>query len=367
MTNKIICTAKRIQTTETENSKRNEPEVPLAPENIYIKQMIKQSDLNTPIGQIQTKVISKKALLEIINDIYKSKETQDRKNSENKLPRETMEQHMYNYLNHKYGLKRLIIEWALGIINSIKLYAKENSEICLFGKILRNELEENLIKIMQKMKTAFEDLIKIYLSEVFPAKDKDSIHSIFLTFKNNQVYLDENIWKYMVAMLYNSNKKDYEILSQKIENFIRNKIEGGIQQENYDTKKRMSKDERMMLEQIKAENKILYKDLFELILAFQIKVRSRYLRNFINIFRSIDSDFNGIININQFREFCRMCQLFSEDDENAEEKIEALVDDIDPNGNNMVTFSEIVEEFEKIELENGYNALDKISMLKREN
>jgi len=29
---------------------------------------------------------------------------------------ETMEQFMYTYLNQKYGLKTLIVEWASGII-----------------------------------------------------------------------------------------------------------------------------------------------------------------------------------------------------------------------------------------------------------
>ena len=50
-----------------------------------------------------------------------------------------MEQHMYTYLNQKYGLKNLIIEWASSIINAIKLYSSEDSDINLFGKILRKQ------------------------------------------------------------------------------------------------------------------------------------------------------------------------------------------------------------------------------------
>ena len=33
-----------------------------------------------------------------------------------------MEQYMYTYLNQRYGLKNLIIEWAAAIINAIKMY-----------------------------------------------------------------------------------------------------------------------------------------------------------------------------------------------------------------------------------------------------
>jgi hypothetical protein len=50
-----------------------------------------------------------------------------------------MEQYMYTYLNQRYGLKNLIIEWAAAIINGIKKYSKEDHSVCLFGKILRNE------------------------------------------------------------------------------------------------------------------------------------------------------------------------------------------------------------------------------------
>ena len=59
-----------------------------------------------------------------------------------KQPRETMEQYMYTYLNQKYGLKSLIIEWAASIITGIKNYAKDDHHVNLFGKILRNECDE---------------------------------------------------------------------------------------------------------------------------------------------------------------------------------------------------------------------------------
>jgi len=49
---------------------------------------------------------------------------------------------MYCFLNQKYGLKSLIIEWATAIINGIALYAKEDNDIAVFGKILRNECDE---------------------------------------------------------------------------------------------------------------------------------------------------------------------------------------------------------------------------------
>lgn len=78
----------------------------------------------------------------MIKEIYSSKELYDQKYLEAKLPRETMEQHMYTYLNQKYGLKRLIIEWATAIINGIKKFSKDENDVAVFGKILRNECDE---------------------------------------------------------------------------------------------------------------------------------------------------------------------------------------------------------------------------------
>ena len=49
---------------------------------------------------------------------------------------------MYTFLNQKYGLKNLIIEWATAIINGIRKYDNEDNDIAVFGKILRNESDE---------------------------------------------------------------------------------------------------------------------------------------------------------------------------------------------------------------------------------
>jgi hypothetical protein len=50
---------------------------------------------------------------------------------------------MYSHLNHKYGLKNLALEWAAGIVSAVKIYAKEDPDVLLFGKILKNEFEED--------------------------------------------------------------------------------------------------------------------------------------------------------------------------------------------------------------------------------
>ncbi len=74
-----------------------------------------------------------------------------------------MEQHMYTYLNQKYGLKSIIIEWASNIINGIKIFSSEDSEICLFGKILRNEIEEDARLIYSDVQKSILEYLKYYI------------------------------------------------------------------------------------------------------------------------------------------------------------------------------------------------------------
>lgn len=74
--------------------------------------------------------------------MYAQKAKFDKKQQESKAPCETMEQYMYTYLNQKYGLKALIIEWASNIISAVKTYLTADHEITLFAKILKNECDE---------------------------------------------------------------------------------------------------------------------------------------------------------------------------------------------------------------------------------
>lgn len=79
-----------------------------------------------------------------------------------------MEQFMYTYLNQRYGLKNLTIEWAAAIINGIKNYQKEDHEVALFGKILRNECDEEFRFIQDTVKETVYALLKALIREKHP-------------------------------------------------------------------------------------------------------------------------------------------------------------------------------------------------------
>jgi hypothetical protein len=116
---------------------------------------------NNIIEDTNYRMLTIKQTTELIDAIYESKLKCDQKYIESKLPRETMEQHMYTFLNTKYGLKSLIIEWATAIINSIKRFNAQDNDIAVFGLILRNECDEEFRFVQTQVKSTIRELLKV--------------------------------------------------------------------------------------------------------------------------------------------------------------------------------------------------------------
>ena len=155
-------------------------------------------DLKIVVGPISKREMTLRQLLEIINDIYNSKLENDKKLVNNRQQKLTMEQFLYHYLNNKYGLKNLVIEYASCIIQGIKDFSKKNSEILLFGKILRNEIEEQEILIVAKLKETINELLYVYYQNKFQYKSKKDIENMVKKCKTG--LLNEEQWKNTITI-----------------------------------------------------------------------------------------------------------------------------------------------------------------------
>ena len=120
---------------------------------------------NQNIGQTNLRILTLKQLKELFEDIYAQKAKFDKRVQEGKVTRETMEQFMYTYLNTKYGLKNLIVEWACGIVNGIRKFASKDNDVALFGLVLRNECDEEFKLVQNQVKTTIRELLKVKLSK----------------------------------------------------------------------------------------------------------------------------------------------------------------------------------------------------------
>ena len=360
------------------------------------------------------KILSLKMTKDIMNEIYNSKIIFDRKCYENGKPRETLEQHMYTYLNQKYGLKTLVIDWASSIINAIKLYSSEDCEISLFGKILRNEQEENSRLILTKLQDDISDLLEYYLQSKNPLKSKKEIKKLLLQKKNG--ILTEEEWKGIIFYIY--SEEDAKKLENKITHFIQKQKEkeknnkiyeplpintvSDINQTYYNTgnnyllsgtsasefknnssnylvthgSKRMTRRDMFNLFKFQEDDCILYKKFIKIVGDYQIKDREKYLKNFVQLFRKYDTDFDGVLNENEFIDMIKeipYCQ------NNMDDYIFRFLSTIDPFNNKKITFNEcvslfsmeIIDENENINInqdkdndkkENDINNVDKVGV-----
>ena len=287
------------------------------------------------VSPVCNRVFTIKMMKEIINDIYHSKAEFDKKSEENKLPKETLEQHMYTYLNQKYGLKSIIIEWASNIINGIKIFSSEDSEICLFGKILRNEIEEDARLIYSRLNKCILEYLKYYFKSKHPYKSATDINNMIKEKKSNKM-LTEDEWKKIINYLYNS--EDAKILEEKVNDVIRKKY----YKSKLDTDKKLTREEIIQLSKMKDEFNIPLKDLVKILHEFQIKLREKYLKKFVILFKNVDKDNNGIINEEEFVNLLYNMNIFGEQ---LKIRIVELLTQIDPYNNKQITFSECVNLF----------------------
>ena len=283
------------------------------------------------------KVLTIKMTKDIINEIYASKVQYDKKCIENKLPRETMEQHMYTYLNNKYGLKKLIIEWASSIINAIKLYSKEDSDIKLFGFIMRNEQEEESRFILSKLRSTISDLLEYYIKSKNPFKSANEIKKMLK--KKKEGILDEEEWKGIIYYIYTN---DGELIENKIIEFITRNNSRNNSSTSLSSKKRLTREQIFNMSKVKNEMTIAYEDFIKVVSEYQIMSRAKYLSNFVDLFKSVDSDNDGVIDEKEFNELLNNLPI---EKENINDYSLKLLEILDPFNNNKITFSECVSLF----------------------
>lgn len=243
-----------------------------------------------------------KQLKDYIDQINASKEKYDLKCNESHLPRETMEMHMYTYLNQRYGLSNLIIESAAAIIKAMQKYMHEDNDVAVFTKVFRNEIDEEFRKVQTQIKETVADLLRIHLKSKHRLKS-DEVITEHLKRKTTG-HLSQDEWKSVVKYMY--SEEDSTTLSEVI----------------HDTE---------------GSSPVAYGDFVKVLLDFQLHGHDRFLMRFREIFQSIDIDSDGVLNEEEFRDLVHRVSPTRNDDEIAEQ-----LESLDPNREKRITFSDAV-------------------------
>ena len=327
---KTISELSYIKENNQNNNFLNEPSLSYQPSLSNLSQYtnitnINPRDLKIVVGPLSKRDYSLRQLLETINDIYNSKLENDKKLTQNHQQKLTMEQFLYHYLNNKYGLKNLVIEYASGIIQGIKDFSKKNSEVLLFAKILRNELEEQEILIISKLKETINDFLIYYYQNKYQYKSKNEVEILVQKCKTG--ILVEDQWKNIVGYLFSENENDLTNLIQRIQKYI-------------------DKQNSTIESNKKYGNSISYNKFIQLVIDYQIKLRSLYLKNFNHIFKMLDTDHNGIIFDYEFVKLVEMANVYSTREE-IEIKTHNMLKELDKYGNKNIIYNDIIELWSK--------------------
>lgn len=151
--------------------------------------------------------------------MYLQKVKFDKKCEDSHVPKETMEQYMYTYLNQKYGLKSLIVEWAASIINAVKTYLREDHEVTLFAKILKNECDEEFRLIQLHVKDTLLQLVKVIYKDKYPQKSEPDV--LRYLEQTQQGKIEDWIWLKILDKMYED--QDSSTLQGQIREVIENR------------------------------------------------------------------------------------------------------------------------------------------------
>ena len=285
--------------------------------------------------KMNPRIISLKNLLDIINQIYKLRSTRIEKQNQGVYNKGTLEQDFYAYLKSRYGLKNLIIEWSINILSSIQAYYEINGEVYLFALILKNELDEDSIEILNKIKTTMNNILNlIYDYNISKIKD----------IKQNKEFINENEWKAIGNLLYNDEDQMKNQFINEVDSFINKLI----------------KDKKIIE---KIDKKILFEDFVNILIIFNMKLRKKYLYNLFVLFSKEDSKKTGIINLENFKQLIKNSDIIK-DEKKIEEVTEKLIEILGQEESGQITFTDVVEILENLNLitEKGkIKFLDKLS------
>jgi Ca2+-binding EF-hand superfamily protein len=255
----------------------------------YLDTLIKRTkstaDLSLQKPPQTSALIPKNELKDFITSIYSSKAKYDLKQSEG-TPRQTMEQHMYLYLAQKYQSRSKSIQKATDIVGGLKKYC-DDIDVLLFTKILRNECDENYRFLHDQVRETITEMVK-------QRSKTDEIKS--------------NVWNDIIKFVY--DEKD----SESILNYIKT--------------------------QKKATDSLNCADFINYILYFQLKSHEKYISKFNQLFKTVDTDSDGVISEEEFIELCKKFEL-----EINMQEIYKFLQVLDPYGTQQILYSDCVAVF----------------------
>lgn len=368
-----------------------------------------RTELQKAIDEKRSRELSLKCLREFLDRIYESKFSATNRLAQGtgNTPIETMEMHLYGYLEKKYGLRSIAAEQAGAVLLAVDKYATEDSFVNVFHKTFRNEVEEDFWLVQQELMKSIRDLMLVQIMSRYPTKDQATLVTL-LDQKINDGWVTEDEWNDMINYLYNNtdstaicamlkrlardemqslgllpeehvtslsplradewtaaNKRSHQISSSPIGGTaitsskqslnLKSEMSRKIGYSSPSLKKTLATvSMRDVPKSPKLQLRVSFAVFQSCVLDFQLKSRMQYLASFRAAFEKVDTDFDGIISSEQFQDCYKALKtrsgLLPESvvESSDDETVVSLLQVMDPFQSNRITFSIVASTLSKI-------------------
>eukprot|EP01022_Parablepharisma_sp_SALTPOND_P016782 TRINITY_DN2542_c0_g1_i1.p1 TRINITY_DN2542_c0_g1~~TRINITY_DN2542_c0_g1_i1.p1 ORF type:complete len:483 (+),score=72.66 TRINITY_DN2542_c0_g1_i1:2084-3532(+) len=321
----------KVSQSESQRKPINTPSVKFSPESLEGP----SKQFRTELAKGPGKSLSLKQTKEVLYDIYQQKRRYDAKCLENKLPKETMEQYMYTYLNQQYGLKNLILDWTKAILDALAKFSPVDSEVALFAMVLRNECEEGFQYTFLQVKADIIEVLKDHVRAKRKYITEEELETVIGEIVKNPV--GEDIWREIVGKLCVPSDQPMLI----------SKIKEKIQREKPTQPERSSRHKKIAREiepvQKRPEQKLLFGELQNLLLEYMLVRHELNIQKFVDIFKRVDQSGNGVLDEDGFRDLVQMLEIEIEP-----ALVNKLLATLDPYKNQKITFSDCLAVFSTV-------------------
>lgn len=267
-------------------------------------------------------------LKETMDEIYDAKVLADQKNEEASNPKETLEQFMYSYFKNKFGLKNLVADHAEQVILGIQSYKDYDVGVFIFGKMLRNEIDENYFTVYRGLKKTVVDSLKLLLQKKNPYHSQVAINSQIEKLKQGEKLPKDDLLK-IANFILGSNKKDFDLFA---------KLLGG-------------------------ESEISIRDFEEKLCHYRLMKYEAGIKPFNLLFKKIDESGSGVLSFEQLEDLVSVLNKITES-RGCSLDVHHMASKLDPGKFDKITYSQIVGYLLSISIEHSGRNVSYIQFLK---
>jgi len=214
-----------------------------------------------------------------------------------------MEQYTYTYLNQVYGIKVLVHNHSNSIVEAINKYSFD-LDVFLFGKVYNSEIDEGFVGTVYAYRSSVCEVVKEVLRKKYKTKIEGDILNYYNEYKNGKA-LEEWVWKETLQKL---STQEAQSLIEKVEEFLKGKLTKGDKQG------------------------ITLTELQDVVFRYEIIKRKDKAEKFVELFKKVDTDRNGVINQEELRTIISQMKVKA--------NIDKILKTLDPNNMQQLTFSD---------------------------